>query len=292
MSVERVEAEVLDPPARRSPSDAWLSAVAGRVSEAVDKYKPYRVTNADEYRQAKRDRAALRREIAEIDESRKDMTRDVEATVRRFKANAKGVLAPLDELDGRFREEIGRFDDLMLSRRRSALESAYEEMAPYLAPLVPFATLSERWSREGKWYLHSTTEAAALEDMGRHVDEIAASERRLLSMPWESDEERDAARAHLFRCLDFGETVEWAQARRESARRVAELDARRAERPSVTSDEAPARPAPAPAGPEPGERTRAYLLELELTDAQWEELRRFLKGLGARVTRVRRSNGQ
>lgn len=289
-AVEEVRAETMEPPRTTSGADRWLAERRDRVAAIAEEYATAQdaLSTADDYRQAKRTRAALRKEIAAIDAERKAMTRDVEEAVRRFRDGARDVLAPLSDLDARYRALVEGYEEAVVGRRRMDMAEAYRDMAPALAGLVPFGRLCDAFAEEGRWFRFSTKDQAAMEDMEARVSAIAEGERTVRAMPWASDEDRDAAVSRFFEVLDVGRAVADVQAEAERRARVRELEeARRA------SAEAPAAPGPEEApeareeaperpeqqAPEPPAR-RTYVFEFELDEGELADLMAFLRARG------------
>lgn len=293
-AVAEVEATTIDPPMTLGTADQWLAEARLRVAMASGEYGARPVTKPGEYQQEKRERAALRKEIAAIEDERKSMTRAVKEAIRAFEAGARDVLAPLTALDAEYKAAIDEWDARCDALRREALEAEYASFAPDLVPLVPFERLSERFSREGKWYLRSTDDGRALMSLRSCVATVAKGEQTIASLDWLTEGERADLKAEYFSTLDLSQSLRNAQERAERRQRVAELERTRTER------EAPAAPQPAPQQvppvsdpvsetptPPADDGRREYRFVLRLSDAELQQFMAALKGLGLHGRRER-----
>lgn len=227
---ERVEASTVEPLAELSAADRWLADVSARVTAIVADFMPCGDLGDEEaYQQAKRDRAALRKRIGELDGERKDMSRPVEDAVKAFRAASRQVTAPLDALEAGYRDAIRSYEEAWHGRRMALLDRTYQDMAPWLRNAVPLTELVARFGVEGKWTRRGTTDAAAVRGLEDAVAKVAEGEKQLDAVEYRSPTERGAARSQYFERLDVGEVLAWLNETRERADRVAELDARRAE---------------------------------------------------------------
>lgn len=293
---ECVEATPIDPPAALTGAGAWVAEKAARVAEVAARYQPFEIADESGYRDAKRQRAALRAEISDIDAERKAMTRSVDQAVKAFRDAARDVTAPLAELDAEYRARIQEWDAGALRRRADALEAAYAEYAPQLVPLVPFERLSARYSEAGRWYLRSTGEAKAVESMEAAVDDVARNERQI-GMFDLSPEDAESLRAEYFSTLDLQSAARHAMEQREQRERVRALDAERAE----AAGDAPRGESPATArgrevaeaciagnvsGPAPEER-QTYVFEFQLSAGELSQLMAFVRSRGIHGKRRR-----
>ncbi len=225
-----MDATTIEPLTELSAADKWLADVSDRVNAIKAEFMPCKeLKSGEEYQQAKRDRAALRKRIGELDGERKDMSRPVEEAVKAFRAAAKGVTEPLDELESGYRDAIRNYEQAWTERRTALLDQTYQDMAPWLRDAVPLTTLLARYGVEGKWTKRGTTDAAAVEGLEKAINKVAEGEKQLDAVEYRNPAERDAARSQYFERLDVGEVLAWLNETRERADRVAELDARRAE---------------------------------------------------------------
>lgn len=299
--VTEVVATTIDPPELLGEAGRWLADARLRVATVAGEYGARPVDRPGEYQQEKRERAALRKEIAAIEDERRGMTRAVKEAIKAFEAGARDVLAPLVAIDGEYKDALDEWDRKCDALRRERLEEAYAEYAPDLVPLVPFDRLSEKFSKEGKWYLRSTDEGKALMSLRSCVASVAKGEQTIASLDWLTDEERADLKAEYFSTLDLSQSLRSAQQRAEQRRRVDELEQARAAReaavaapqpepepqPVTEQPEATAAPAPAaPTAPE-GDGRREYRFILRLNDDELGQFMAALKGLGLHGRRER-----
>lgn len=299
--VTEVVATTIDPPELLGEAGRWLADARLRVATVAGEYGARPVDRPGEYQQEKRERAALRKEIAAIEDERRGMTRAVKEAIKAFEAGARDVLAPLVAIDGEYKDALDEWDRKCDALRRERLEEAYAEYAPDLVPLVPFDRLSEKFSKEGKWYLRSTDEGKALMSLRSCVASVANGEQTIASLDWLTDEERADLKAEYFSTLDLSQSLRSAQQRAEQRRRVDELEQARAAReaavaapqpepepqPVTEQPEATAAPAPAaPTAPE-GDGRREYRFILRLNDDELGQFMAALKGLGLHGRRER-----
>lgn len=282
--VIEASAQVIDSPAPLAGADKWLSERRDEVAGVAAEFGAFEIADAAAWRDAKRQRVALRARIAEIEADRKRMTRAVEGAVKAFKDGAKDVLSPLTDLDAAYKREIGAWEAKVLEERAGSLAALYADEWPDLARQAPFQTLADRYAASGKWWLMSTTSAKAeasvrdaakdvaenlatiaatsegserLErqadymrdlDWPRHLQDMKARELRMAALR-EAQEERERWEAEQAAARQRAE-AERERAEREQAERMAE-DARIAAQNRACDAQAAA-PAPTPAQPAAG----------------------------------------
>lgn len=296
--VTEVVATTIDPPELLGEAGRWLADARLRVATVAGEYGARPVDRPGEYQQEKRERAALRKEIAAIEDERRGMTRAVKEAIKAFEAGARDVLAPLVAIDGEYKDALDEWDRKCDALRRERLEEAYAEYAPDLVPLVPFDRLSEKFSKEGKWYLRSTDEGKALMSLRSCVETVARGEQTIASLDWLTDDERADLKAEYFSTLDLSQSLRNAQQRAERRQRVAELERTRAERepqpepqPAPAPQPAPSEPMPGPVSETPaatgGDGRREYRFVLRLTEDELQQFMAALKGLGLHGRRER-----
>ncbi|WP_417576086.1 hypothetical protein [Paratractidigestivibacter sp.] len=285
--VIEASAQVIDSPAPLAGADKWLSERRDEVAGVAAEFEAFEIADAAAWRDAKRQRVALRARIAEIEADRKRMTRAVEGAVKAFKDGAKDVLSPLTDLDAAYKREIDAWEAKVLQERAGSLAALYADEWPDLARQAPFQTLADRYAASGKWWLMSTTSAKAeasvrdaakdvaenlatiaatsegserLErqadymrdlDWPRHLQDMKARELRMAALR-EAQEERERWEAEQAAARERAEAerAERERAEREQAERMAE-DARVAAQNRACDAQAAA-PAPTPAQPAAG----------------------------------------
>lgn len=293
---ERVEATPIDPPQPLGATGEWLASCREEVARVAAGFQAFEISDEAGYRDAKRQRAALRAEVASIEERRKSMTRAIELAVREFKDGAAEAVAPLSGLDAEYKERLDEWDEACRARRRDELEAAYAEMAPQLVPLVPFERLAGRYADAGKWFLRSTTGPKAMASLEEAVSDVARNERQI-GMYDLAPEEAETMRAEYFSTLDLQAAARHAMELREQRERVRALDAERAEAagaPPAEESRAVAsarraaeafieRDAQAPAL----EERQRYVFEFELSADELMSLMRFVRASGIHGRRRR-----
>lgn len=251
-------------------ADRWLASVSERVAKTAGEYGLYDISNADEYRQAKRERAAVRRDIAEVDAERRSLTRSIEDAVRDFRDRAKDVLLPLTELDDGYKAKIDAYEDDVLRRRRRELEEFYSTAAPFMAdgtgsPLVSFDLIARSYGNGQlgrKWFNMSTSADDARGQLVRALEDIREREAAIRESVEPS--KVDMARSIFFDTLDVAGTIVEVNRRSEQERRLAELDREREEL-LKWQEEAMRQAEPEPTEPEPSEPEPS---ETELSEEQ------------------------
>lgn len=250
MGKETVEAvaEVIEAPATLGEADRWLAAASGKVEAARAEWTPFAVETAEQYRDSKRCRAALRQEIAAIDSERKGMTRDAERAVKAFKDRAAGILAPLEEADEVFKANQAAYEGRVVGDRLADMRADYEGEWPDLAAVLPFDSLEARYGDEGKWRAMSTSRKAAAGSLAKACEDVVGNLGTITNTGDPSDAER--RQADYLRDLDFARHL------RDMAERQRREEALRRQREERERWEAEQAAAASPAGPEPGERAQ------------------------------------
>ena len=234
--VIEASAEVIDSPATLGEADRWLAAASGKVEAARAEWTPFAVETAEQYRDSKRCRAALRQEIAAIDSERKGMTRDVERAVKAFKDRAAGILAPLKEADEAFKENQSAYEERVVGDRLANMRADYEAEWPDLAAVLGFDSLEARYGDEGKWRAMSTSRKAAAESLARACEDVAGNLGTIANTGDPADAER--RQADYLRDLDFARHL---RDMAERQRREEALRRQREERERWEAEQAAAR---------------------------------------------------
>lgn len=286
-----VDAHVIDSPQLLSGADMWLADVSQRVAAKATEYTPFDITNRDEYRDAKRIRTALRKDISEIDSERKSQTRAIKDAVRKFELGCHDVLQPLTDAEDEYRRRISEYEAQMVDERRMRLAEEYAEIAPDLVPLVPFDRLCEHFAEDGKWLNLSTSEAKASESLAKAVQSIANDESVIASTAADADEEREV-RAEYFTTLDVSAALRSCIARREQRKRVAELDAERKARETCCEprcepvEQEPVRAPEEPVSEPENASERLIVFEVTVPESKVDEFRDAMIALGGIHGRV------
>lgn len=234
--VIEASAEVIEAPATLGEADRWLAAASGKVEAARAEWTPFAVETAEQYRDSKRCRAALRQEIAAIDSERKGMTRDVERAVKAFKDRAAGILAPLKEADEAFKANQSAYEERVVGDRLADMRSDYEAEWPDLAAVLGFDSLEARYGDEGKWRAMSTSRKAAAESLAKACEDVAGNLGTIANTGDPADAER--RQADYLRDLDFARHL---RDMAERQRREEALRRQREERERWEAEQAAAR---------------------------------------------------
>lgn len=315
--VIEAEATPIEAPAVLGEADRWLAEQRERVEARRGDFHAHEIASADDYRDSKRQRTALRALIKEVEDGRRSMTRSVDEALARFRDQTRGVLDDLTEEEAAYKREISSWESRVVQDRLTELARRYADGYPDLVAQVPFSKLAERFSASGKWANYGTRTEAAW----RSVEEAAgtvAGEVETLRAQEATDDERSELLADYFSTLDMGVSLRRAverRERRESVRRAEEerraweaeqaarqaaldLDAAETAREAVggAASEPPAPdPAPAPeegaSGPQGASRApvRAYVYEVYVPAARLREFVSAMRAIeGTRGRCVRR----
>ena len=243
--------------------DGDLTAQLAALRESVDAdladfRDPKPIETAEQYRDMKRWRAAVRAVKKPIEERRKASKKRYTDLIKTFDSTIGEITAPIDELDAEYKELIDDWE----RRRRDALadklEGRYAEMAPNLVPLVPFWRILDPY-----WLRASFGEKKAMKAVEDAVANLARQYGAVMSMEFEDEGEREWAVSWWAENLpqDSGEVAVAVTRNRERLARAAELNAgyRAASAPEPEPEPAPEEPVaapepetPAPAAPEGG----------------------------------------
>lgn len=227
--VIEAEAEVIEPPAALAEADRWLAEQRAKVEARAGDFSARRIESAEDYRQSKRERAALRRLISEVDGDRKRMTAAIDDALRGFRDATKGLLSGLADEEAAYKREISAWESRVVQERTAALAARYADEWPDLAEQVPYGLLSERFGAGWKADNYGTSEAAIWKGVEEAAGTVAGEVSTLETMSHvdgvelTEDDRRDLMADYL-RGLDY------AGAQRACVERVRRREAvRRAE---------------------------------------------------------------
>jgi hypothetical protein len=247
--VKEVVAETIDPPELMSGADRWLAKARETVSGKVAEYPAMDVHDEESHKWAKRYRAAVRRDISEIDGDRKRVTRETEEAVKRFREGCKDVLDPLTAIDAGYKAALDAYEHGHVQSRDAEMAVRYADECPDLAQLVPWGTLDEKYGKDGKWHLWGTSDAKAWQSVEQACERTMADITTIRSTAQDADE-ADATIADYCASLDLAGALRSAAERRDRLARVkaAEDERRRWEEEQRAAREAQAE-VPEPKGP-------------------------------------------
>lgn len=225
-----VEPEVIDAPAQLTEADRWLAEQRERVEARARDFEAFDITTAEQYRDAKAQRKALRALIAEVDGDKKRMTKQLRDTLNQFNGAVSGILAGLAETDMQYRSEIERWERQVVIERDARIEARYRDEYPDLAAQVPYDRLRARYGADWKADNYGTKESAiwakveqAVKDVVDGLETIGA-QTHVNGTPL-TDEDRTDLVAEYLRTLDMAAALRMTQQRvgqREALRRAEE----------------------------------------------------------------------
>lgn len=217
--VEEAVAETIDPPELMSGADRWLAKARETVAGKVAEYPAMDVHDEESHKWAKRYRAAVRRDISEIDGDRKRVTRETEETVKRFRDGCKDVLDPLTEIDAAYKAALDSYEQGYVQSRDAEMAARYSSDYPDLAELVPWGTLDSQYGKDGKWHLWGTSDAKAWQSVEQACERTMADITTIRSTAQDADE-ADATIADYCHSLDLAGALRNAAERRDRLARV------------------------------------------------------------------------
>lgn len=238
MAVEEVEATIIEADVLPlSGADKWLAETREKVQRVADGHHAYEISDSKELAQAKRERTEIRRDITDIDNERKALTRALDDAVKRFRTDVKDVLKPLTELDEAYKAEIDAYADRKVAEKRAMLEETFRECAPLMAEpsedgraLVRFDTILERYGMGqlgDKWLNASTNIQKAKQQLIQALQQIQENEAIIRDTV--APDDVDVARAIYFDTLDMGGAIAEANNRARQRKRLEELERQRQE---------------------------------------------------------------
>lgn len=267
-----------------------IGEIAAAVRERLAEYGAYEVSNEEDYKCAKAQRAALNKLTKAISSKRIEAKKAYLAPYARFEEQAKALEADIAELSGEYREQINAYDARRRERLRCELEERYAELAGTFADLVPLERIEDQ-----KWY----NRAPGVNPFDALADRVAKYVKQwqsLQALTYESAEEKSAALEWFCTNLpeDTGEVAVMLQARRERMRAVAEIQAG-FEPPAPEPDPEPEPPAAPAVEPQTvhasDEPRRVYSFEFECTRAGMESIVAFCRERGIHGKMKGVSNG-
>ena len=145
---------------------------------------------------AKNFATSLNRDIKDVSDKRKKLKADCTQPVADMEAKLKTVMAPVDELQLRYRNRQAEAETQEKRTKLSALKSYYEELAPFLAvplddcdrPLVPFERIANP-----KWGNKTMSAKVCQQEIDDLVDGIAAKQKTVEGMQFVHPEDARAA---------------------------------------------------------------------------------------------------
>lgn len=283
--------------------DANFDALDARVEELIAGYAEarYDLTDSDEIKQAKRDRAYLNGIAKEIDERRKAVKREYMRPYEEFEAQANAIAAKVKSASANIKEQLDEAEERRKDAAYAILKEYYEDLAGLLVPVVPYERVHEE-----KWLNKTFGEIKAKRAIDEKVAKVAHDWETLQSQKGLLPHYETAERT-FFGTLDLGSALTAAREAQAADERIAELrdaveerfeeplpdtepEAVPGERPEPAP--APAQPAPAPVAPPApapvaapgGEYVPCVMVIAAASREQMQQIGRFCGSLSPRVT--------
>lgn len=212
--VERVEAEVIEPPRALGEFDRWLAEQEATIAAARGDWHAHDIESAEDYRESKRQRASLRRLVKQVEDGRRAMTAALDEALAEVRDRTRAALADLAAEDEAYRAALGAWEGAVVQDRMTELAARYADEYPDLVAQVPFAKLSERFAGPGKWCNYGTRTEAAWASVRDASDEVAHEVATLMALDCDEGERVDLM-ADYFAGLDLSSAVARATARRK-----------------------------------------------------------------------------
>lgn len=243
--VQNVEAEVIEAPTVQTQLDKLVSEATSKAETWPQRFHPQVPANRDDYVANKESRKALRKEIAEIEDSRKSLFAPLKTAIRAGELRVNQATKAGKDIDDQYKACNKEYEDGVVAHRLSSVEEYYGELAPDLVPLVPFSRIVEKYGGEKKWSNYGTKEAQIRKDLEEIVSGIAKDEQLIEAQNYD-EEDKKRLKALYFSLLDFAEAARQAQAEREQRERVETLEEERKARADVPEKVPDIVPQPAP----------------------------------------------
>lgn len=294
--------------------EANFASLDARVDKLIADYKDarYDLSDAENIKQAKRDRTYLNGIAKEIDERRKAVKREYMRPYDEFEAKANAITAKVKAASANIKEQLDEAEEERKDRAYAILKEFYEDLAGLLVPVVPYDRIHEE-----RWLNKTFGEVKAKNAIEEKVTKIAGDWETLKAqkgMPHYETAERV-----FFETLDLGSALNAAREAQAADERIAELheavDSRfedampdtepetvPAEEPApIAPEPVPIAPEPVPAAPEPvpmapvqpasvpvaapgGEYVPCVMVITAASREQMQQIGRFCGGLNPRVT--------
>lgn len=221
-----------------------LAKLKKNVDEKLADYVDVKhIENDDDFKAAKKYRAAINDVKKPIEEQRKAAKKKYSDLLKTFDKTIGEITAPIDKLSDKYKAEIDRYDGECRKRRLTALKGHYYDLAGEMGPLVPYERIAD-----DKWLNASFGEVKSKNIIERRVGELLHQFKFVNDLDYADESEKAWAVAWWARTLpaDSGEVAAAVAAHREEAAKAAALVS------TYEQATAPApEPAPLPIDPEP-----------------------------------------
>lgn len=219
-----------------------LAKLKKNVDEKLADYRDVkRIENDEDFKAAKRYRAAVNDVKKPIEERRKAAKKKYSDLLKTFDKTIGEITAPIDRLSDEYKAEVDRYDGECRTRRLAALKGHYYDLAGEMGPLVPYERIAD-----DKWLNASFGEVKAKNIIERRVGELLHQFKFVNGLDYADESEKAWAVAWWTRTLpmDSGEVAAAVAAHREEVAKAAALVS--------TYEQATApEPEPLPLDPEP-----------------------------------------
>lgn len=236
--------------------DDTLEDKLAKLKESVDeKLADYvdvkHIENDDDFKAAKKYRAAVNDVKKPIEAQRKAAKKKYSDLLKTFDKTIGEITAPIDALSDEYKAEIDRYDVECRKRRLTALKGHYYDLAGEMGPLVPYERIAD-----DKWLNASFGEVKAKNIIERRVGELLHQFKFVNGLDYADESEKAWAVAWWTRTLpmDSGEVAAAVAAHREEVTKAAALVSTYEQATAPAPEPEPLSPDPEPAAveqPEP-----------------------------------------
>jgi hypothetical protein len=248
--VQEVEATVIDVPTVQTELDRAVASAEEKAATVRERYMPHEIRDGEDYKQTKRDRAALRREKKEAEDARKGLLGKAKRWIRDRELRFAPAIDAYSTVDNEIKANLEAYEQQEVSTKLGELQAHYNELAPDLVPLVPFSLIDSKYGTEKKWHNVSTNIQKMKGELDEIVAEIAQTEKTIEGMGYDENDTK-TFKSYYFQSLDFQDAARRAQADKEQRERVEELERERAERKRLWEESQAAREQQEQAEPQP-----------------------------------------
>lgn len=231
-----------------------LAKLKKNVDEKLADYADVkRIEKDEDFKAAKKYRAAVNDVKKPIEEQRKAAKKKYSDLLKTFDKTIGEITAPIDRLSDEYKAEIDRYDGECRKRRLAALKGHYYDLAGEMGPLVPYERIAD-----DRWLNASFGEVKAKNIIERRVGELLHQFKFVNGLEYTDESEKAWAVAWWTRMLpmDSGEVAAAVAAHREEVAKAASLvstyEQATASKPEPVPEPVPLDPEPVPAEhPEP-----------------------------------------
>lgn len=219
-----------------------LAKLKKNVDEKLADYMDVkRIEKDEDFKAAKKYRAAVNAVKEPIEEQRKAAKKKYRDLLKTFDETIGEITAPIDRLSDEYKAEIDRYDGECRKRRLTALKGHYYDLAGEMGPLVPYERIAD-----DRWLNASFGEVKAKNIIERRVGELLHQFKFVNGLDYTDESEKAWAVAWWTRTLpmDSGEVAAAVTAHREEVAKAAALV-------STYEQATVPQPEPEPLDPEP-----------------------------------------